>query len=295
MRRLMALLCVLAALTAAARAESGWTEQTWADVRAELYSDAPDPVPEAFRVFVSSAPKTRADEEAGLTVLLMASDAPDMEHNFGRTDLIMLCRIDFATGRIRLLSLPEEALVSLPGLPGEVMLRHVNCFGGPLLVLNTVNGLMDAGVGRYCAVNFEAFQQIVDLLGGVKITLTEGEAQALETKPGETRLNGAQALRYVRLRRQGDGSRRAEKLMAALADTWTAQGSTQNVYRVLDLLLPLLDTNLTTKNLMDAAVHIVGREEPGAFAAEALKANEDGALDESARDALHAFLDGQTP
>lgn len=291
LRRLTALLCALALLGACVRAETVWTEDAWADVRAELYSGSPDPVPETYRVAASSAASVKLKDDGGLTILLMASDAPDMDCNFGRTDLMLLCRMDYITGDIRLISLPEEAMVAVPGLPGNVMLRHVNCFGGPRLVLDTVNGLLDARAFRYCAVNYDAFRQIVDLLGGIGIRLTEGEAWALDLEPGENTLSGDQAIAYARLRQPGDGSPRAETLMKALADAWTARGTLADAYRALDLLLPLVDTNLTTKDLVTAAVNIVGRTTPGTFSAGALHTDEDGYLGENARDDLRAFLE----
>ena len=290
MRRLTALICALALLGACVRAETVWTEDAWADVRAELYSDSAEPVPEEYRVPLSSFSNAKMEDDGGLTILLMASDAPDMDHNFGRTDLMLLCRMDYLTGDICLISLPEEAMVAVPGLPGDVMLRHVNCFGGPHLVLDTVNSLLDAGAYRYCAVNYDAFREIVDLLGGIDIRLTEREAAALEMEPGKNTLNGDQAIKYVQLRHTGEGSLQAQTLMEALANTWTARGSLKDAYRALDLLLPLVDTNLTTKDILTAVVNMVGRTAPGAFVTGGLSTDENGRLGNQARDALRAFL-----
>lgn len=290
MRRLTCVLCILLCFLLPAPALSEWTSSQWAAVRAALAGDAAEPVPSELRI-ASSAPLPQGEEDRGLTVLLFGCDAPDISRNFGRADLMLLCRVDFLTGDIRLLSLPEEAAVQLPGLPGEIMLRHVNCFGGPLLLLQTVNQYLNAGAGRYCAVNFDTFRQVVDALGGVPMTLTAGEAQALDLAEGEQWLTGQDALRYVRLRRQGDGSARARKLMEAIALRFTSQASMREVYRLMDLLLPLLDTNLTTKNLVDAAANTAGRQEPGSFSAESLPF--DGALDDEARQALRTFLYGE--
>lgn len=290
MKRALALAVTLLLLSAGlGRAESAWTADSWAAVRSALAGDAPDPVPAGLRI-AADVPAAPENEEQGFTVLLMSTDAADMAHNFGRTDLLLLCRVELAGGDIRLLSLPEEALVSLPGLPGPVMLRHVNCFGGPPLLLQTVNAYLNAGASRYCAVNEDAFRLIVDALGGVTLTLTEGEGQAMGLRAGESRLTGDAALRYVRLRRQGDGSVRARKLMEAIAGQLTGPGGSQSIYRLMDLLLPLVDTNLTTKNLVDAAAGLLDRPEGAAFAAASLWAGADGGLDEAVREACRAFF-----
>lgn len=296
LRRLLLMVGVVLCLAVCCGAEAGWTKESWAAVQAELYSDTPEPVPPSLRLTASPGAFPFQDwEDRELTVLLMGTDAPDMNRNFGRTDLMLLCHMNFETGDIRLLSLPEEALVSLPGLPGNIMLRHVNCFGGPEVLMETVNRLLDAGARRYCAVNFDTFERIVDTMNGVTLRLTEGEALALGLSEGEARLTGADALRYVRLRRQGDGSVRARKLMEAIVQRFAVHGSLLDAYRMLDLLLPLVDTDLTTKNLMDMAFSVVGREDAGAFAAQGLALGEDGTLDETARLACRAFLYPEGP
>jgi anionic cell wall polymer biosynthesis LytR-Cps2A-Psr (LCP) family protein len=67
-------------------------------------------------------------------------------------------------------------------------------------------------------VNFEAFEQIVDMVGGVEITLTEQEASYLRTTnyisnksnrnvvAGTQLMNGNQALGYCRVRKVSTGT-----------------------------------------------------------------------------------------
>ena len=275
MRRLMtAVLCLMLCAAPCCRAEeapAAASPEAWAVLRGDLAGDRPEPVPPELRLSPAH-PLPYGNEDAGLTVLLFATDAPDINRDFGRTDLLLLCRLDFAAGDIRLLSLPEDAPVRLPALPEDIMLRYVNCFGGPALLLDTVNAELDAGAWRYCAVNFDDFQAVIDDLQGVRLTLTEEEAEALETEAGERVLNGQQALRYVRLRREGEGSTRARKLLEAIIRDSVYHGTRSGIYRLMDLLLPRMDTNLTTKNLMDAAVKMTGREDAGAFSTLALSA-----------------------
>ena len=288
MRRLLLMAGLLWCVLCCCRAEGGWTEDGWAALRADLASDTALPVPAEHRILPAPAPQV--PEGQALTLLLMGTDAPDVKENFGRTDLLLLCRLDFEKGSIRLLSLPEEATVSLPSLPGRIMLRHVNCFGGPLLTLQTVNGALGVSASRYCAVNFAVFQDIVDALGGVALNLTESEALALGVPPGDRMLTGEEALRYVRLRRQGDGSGRAMALLEAVANQLSRQEGIGNAYRLMDLMLPRLDTNLSTKNLMDAAVSFLGRNAAVDVSAWSLKSGPEGNLGDGGR--CLEFLNG---
>ena len=276
MKRLLALICVLCCLTACAGAEKEWTEEEWENVVMALASDEAGPVPESRRASFRSGWLPSA-EKGFINVLLISSDAPDIDRNFGRADAILVCRIDLWSGETRLLSLPEDALVTLPEAPEPVALRYVNCFGGAGLTARCVNDALNLGISHFCAVNIESFIEIVDALGGVTMELTEGEAEVLELARGTQKLDGEQALRYVKLRQPGDGSTRVRALLSAVLRETTEGGSMKQVLGLVDLLLPSVDTNLTTDDIMDLVFALFGQSRPVSFDAMGLKA-EQGAL-----------------
>ena len=182
MKRCAALICLLCCLLGGALAEKQeWTGAEWARLKEALASDKVNPVPEGHRM---AAPKLSAGEKDFANVLLLSTDAPEGEKNFGRADAILVCRVDLTTGDMHLVSLPEDALAEVDGLPQAVALRYVNCFGGPALVASVVNKALGLSVNRYCAVSEEAFERAVDTLGGVSMELTAGEGQALGLSEG---------------------------------------------------------------------------------------------------------------
>ncbi len=292
MKRLLAFLCVLCCLTACAGAEKKtWSEESWQKIVDALASDEAEPVPERHRVSFRSEWLSAA-EKFFINILLISSDAPDIDRNFGRADAILVCRVNLLTGETRLLSLPEDALVALPETPEPIALRYVNCFGGAGLTARCVNEALNLGVSHFCAVNMDAFIEIVDALGGVVMELTEEEAQALDLNRGTQRLTGEHALRYVKLRQTGDGSTRVRALLSAVLRETAEGGSIKQVLNVANLLLPSVDTNLTTDNIVDLIFALFGQGQPVSFEAMGLAA-ESGSLDADLMAKSRKFLYGE--
>ena len=105
-----ALLAFLLLFAGCAGAEKkGWTQEEWENVIMALASDDEEPVPESRRVSFRSGWLPSA-EKGFINLLLISSDAPDIDRNFGRADAILVCRTNLWTGETRLLSLPEDAL-----------------------------------------------------------------------------------------------------------------------------------------------------------------------------------------
>ncbi len=278
MKRWLALACLLCCLTGCALAEKGnWTQEEWQAVLDALVSDEAEPVPESRRAIYRSA-WLPAAEKSFANLLLLSSDSPDIEKNFGRASAVLVCRVDLATGKTKILSLPEDALVTLPEAPEPIPLRYVNCFGGAGLTARCVNEALGLRVSRFCALNIDAFIGIVDGLGGVIMTLTEEEAEALNMDKGSQMLNGEQALGYVKMRHAGDGSVRLRGLLSAVLRQTAESGSVNQAMRLADLILPAVDTNLTTSELLDLIFAIFSQPQSAFIEARGLMADS-GSLD----------------
>lgn len=150
-------------------------------------------------------------ESTRLNVLVIGTDeAPD---NIGRTDTMMLVSYDPATGEIGVLSIPRDTRVQIPGRSGFHRANTAHAYGGPSLAVRTVSQLLNVDIDHYVVVNYAAFEEVVDALGGVTMVVErpmryDDFAQGLhiDIKPGLQVLNGEQALHYVRFRadRLGD-------------------------------------------------------------------------------------------
>ena len=100
--------------------------------------------------------------------------------------------------------------------------------------------------------------EIIDLLGGVEIHLTEQESGYMQTvgnfpvKPGKNRLTGAQALFYARLRKIDDDFHRTQRQRNVL--TAVLEGckklSLPQMHRLLMTALPLVVTDMSNAQIV---------------------------------------------
>lgn len=292
MRKWAAWTCLMCLWAALCLAEGGeWTPETWTQVQDALFAEEAEPVPEAYRIAPRMDQTDDAPEDKWMHVLVMGSDAPDMQRNFGRTDALVLISVHMQTGDVRVISLPEYAMMAVEGLPERVMLRHVNCFGGPLLTLQEVNRALEMNARRYCAMNLGTFARMIDALDGVTIDLTQREAQVLGKEPGESVLSGEEALRYIKIRRVGDGGLRIQQLLRAMLDQTLKKGTLATVFSLADHLIAGLDTNMSTADIVNVVLAVLDRPETGTFASRDVPTEADGALGTEAARIVREFLE----
>lgn len=58
--------------------------------------------------------------------------------------------------------------------------------GGPTEAINMLNKNLDLDIENYVTVDFKAMSDVVDLLGGIEINVTDAEAEMLNHYVGET-------------------------------------------------------------------------------------------------------------
>lgn len=133
------------------------------------------------------------------------------------TDSMMIATLNTKTNTIKLTSLMRDLYVEIPGYKNG-RLNSVYAKGGIDLMYQTIKLNFGIDIDGYCMVNFEAFEQIVDIIGGIEITLTEKEAKYLRTTnyiskkenrkvvAGKQLMNGNQVLGYCRVRKVSTGT-----------------------------------------------------------------------------------------
>jgi LCP family protein required for cell wall assembly len=148
------------------------------------------------------------------TALILGYDKRFNEGGFGRSDTLILVRADPATDSISMLSFPRDLMVPIycPGrgvFTDKINAAYANCNVKGSVA--TIHNLTHLGINYVITVNFRGFRQVVDRLGGVWIDVDQRyynrNVHTLDTnfaninlKPGYQRLNGKQALEYVRFR-----------------------------------------------------------------------------------------------
>ncbi|HEX8067339.1 MAG TPA: LCP family protein [Thermoleophilaceae bacterium] len=156
----------------------------------------------------------QADSGKPQTILLLGSDtrakgASDYAGGRGRSDTMMLVRLDPSKDQIAVLSLPRDLKVQIPG-HGVDKLNAAYAEGGVKLTLKTIKQFTGLRVNHVVNVDFRGFRKAVDALGCVYTDVdrryfnnnTSGGEQfaTIDIQPGYQRLCGDDALDYVRYR-----------------------------------------------------------------------------------------------
>jgi LCP family protein required for cell wall assembly len=106
------------------------------------------------------------------TTLVIGTDggrAPGRE-SANRSDSLMLVRTDPSKHRISYLSIPRDLRVDIPGY-GTSKINAANQYGGPALTLQTVRALTGLEIDHVVVVDFDAFRDLIDALGGIDVTV----------------------------------------------------------------------------------------------------------------------------
>ncbi len=212
---------------------------------------------------VAAAP---VEEEGVINILLIGNDSRTNDES-GRSDAMILLSINSETKQMYMTSLLRDMYVEIPGYKNN-RLNAAYSFGGAELLMETIELNFDITVNRYVLVNFEAFANLVDAVGGIELELTSEEIEyvnaylweynILTEKPegtdymdtslsGVVHLNGPQALAYTRNRYLGTDFGRTErqrKVLAAVIKKAPVALLT-NGKELVEGIMPNLTTNLT--------------------------------------------------
>lgn len=192
--------------------------------------------------------------------LLIGSDRrSEAEH--GRSDAMMILTINSTTKKIHITSLMRAIYVSIPNEPDpgmesflspQYMLNAAHTWGGPRLLMRTIERNFRLALDGYFEMDFEGFEHAVDSIGGVVIDLSQAEAYALGRNPGSNLLDGATALNYSRLRNiDSDFARtgRQRNVIESVLRQSFAAGADQMV-DLAQAVLPMMKTDVSSTEIM---------------------------------------------
>lgn len=203
----------------------------------------------------------------GVTNILLIGNDSRLGGEDGRSDAMILVSVSKKTGRILMTSILRDVYVEIPG-HGSNRLNAAYSFGGPSLLMETIEKNFDIPVSKYVLVNFEAFANVVDAVGGIDLELTGeeviwvdaylneynelmgnefGHDYLTQVEGGMIHLNGPQALAYSRNRYIGTDFGRTErqrKVMEQIIKKMPKAVLT-NSGGLIDGLCPNLTTNMT--------------------------------------------------
>lgn len=175
------------------------------------------------------------------------------------TDTMMLVHLSENADRASVVSLPRDSRTTLPAHVDESGERHAAStqklnaaysHGGPELTVRTVEKMTGVHVHHYLEVDFTSFMRTVDALGGVQVCTVrplKDSYSGLDLPVGTTRLNGGEALQYVRAR-YVDGAadlgrmQRQQRFVASVIDRATSSGVLMNPVRLQQVASAVLSS-----------------------------------------------------
>ena len=202
-----------------------------------------------------------------VNILVMGIDrVPDAPKNSpqvfaGRSDTMLLLRLDPTDKSVRMLSIPRDTQVEIPGV-GVEKINDANVEGGPALAARVVSRtLNDVPIDRYVRVTTEAFRELVDLVGGVEVFVPYPMKYVdvtqnlnIDLEQGWQTLNGDQAEQFARFRKDqyGDIGRvqRQQSLLKALRQRLVSPTVLPRLPEAIRVMQQYVDTNLSLEEML---------------------------------------------
>jgi LCP family protein required for cell wall assembly len=211
-----------------------------------------------------------------VTILLLGVDTRCEETGPDRTDSLMLVTVDPIGKTAGILSLPRDLWVEIPGF-GVDRINNAHFFGeayeypggGPVLAVETVAATLGIDIDYYVTVNFEAFKEVVNLLGGLDIVVPEEiddpnypdncyGYDPFQIEAGAQTLDGEQALKYARTRATdgGDVDRATRQQAVVLAARDKVLRQLPSLLLQAPVLWQTLESNVRTTLTLDEVLQL---------------------------------------
>lgn len=246
--RFFRIFAIIALILAATVGGALWS--VWEAINVKPIVDPPGPGSGDLRPISDSL---RIDPILGtVNVLLVGLDDVDGGR---RSDAIALAIFDQDSRSVRILSIPRDSRVQIPG-HGWDKINHAYVYGGIDLLRETVVNLLNVGINYFVVVNYDSFPRIIDLLGGIDIDVektlvyTDYSGKLFINIPkGRQHMNGKTALEYVRFRHDplGDIGRvqRQQKFLSVVMDKLKSPSVLLKIANLVDEAVMAVNTDLT--------------------------------------------------
>lgn len=177
-----------------------------------------------------------------VSILFMGVDESEkrMDDGHGRSDALLVATLNNKAKTVKLVSIPRDSYVYIPDRGKKDKITHAHAFGGTRGTIETVEGMLDIPIDYYVKMNFNAFIEIVDALGGIDldvniprefVELDENDQRVIQLKPGQQHLDGQHALALARTRKIDSdvqrGKRQQDILHAILKETASVKSITK--------------------------------------------------------------------
>ncbi len=176
-----------------------------------------------------------------------------------RADTMILFTIDKKNRQLKLTSFLRDSYIYIPSLGYEDKLNAAYSLGGPQLTMDTLEYNYGIKIDGYVTINFAAFKQFIDLLGGITVDVADYEAEYMidvckypRTKVGLNNFNGTYALMYCRIRYLDNDlyrTQRQRKVIKAVV----GKAAKTNLFKLMSIVkqvVPNIRTDISRNELI---------------------------------------------
>ncbi|PID14449.1 transcriptional regulator [Sporosarcina sp. P34] len=204
-----------------------------------------------------------------VSILLIGVDESEARQDrevHGRSDALVLATLNPRTKSIKLVSIPRDSYVYIPQVNYKDKITHAHAYGGTKASIDTVEELFDVPVNYYVKMNFNAFIDVVDALGGVEVEVPyeriekdENDKNAIHLMPGIHRLDGRHTLALARTRKLDNDierGKRQQMILQAMIKEATSITSITKYGDVINALGENMKTDMTSKQMLSFIQYI---------------------------------------
>lgn len=191
-----------------------------------------------------------------MNVLVIGADS-NKDGSEGRSDTMMLISLDSRTNSMKIVSFLRDLYVEIPGY-GKDRLNAAYSYGGAGMLMQTIENNFRIEVDKYLETNFDGFEDIIDSIGGIDVTMTAAEAEFINdwknvgAVEGKNHLNGKNALYFARMRKLDSDFGRTTRQRQVVSAMFSKLKSSNPItmYSAAYKLMPNLKTNLSYTELI---------------------------------------------
>lgn len=219
-----------------------------------------------FEAFLKENSEVLQCDELGITnILLIGCDSEDYQ-GYIRSDSMILLSINQTQNTIKMVSLMRDMRVFIPHYSYYDKLNAALAYDSSgQLLLDTLEYNFKLTVDKFVMINYKAFAEVVDLLGGINVSVKPDYVDAINqsiANPAEwlesggiQTLNGNQSLAFCRMRMvDSDVQRTARQRDFLTAMLRRLMRSTpQELISAIEVTMPNVMTNMTFGELVTLA------------------------------------------
>ena len=206
-----------------------------------------------------------------LNVLILGVDTRDSDPSTQNTDTMIVMSLDPVNKTAAMLSIPRDIYIDKPGtFQGKI--NSAFAFGGPKLAEKVVGDLVGVPIHSYSIINFDAFNKIIDGVGGVIVDVrrplrdeayptADYGVERVSILAGPQLMHGDVALKYARSRHDTNDYSRAMRqqiVISALRSKLAQPDAFRTLPALLDGVGTTVETDFDPANVLPLARSATG-------------------------------------